>query len=135
MEKVSSFFLSGLKVNLTNIMDAFIYYISSIKETEQKNNTVREKRQRRSLVTDYSKEVIIGTVQPSSKKNIQKNNRSHNKTQKLLKDKTYGEEKEWNLTFYDDLEKQLTIKDIKYVDTSKTTEFYLELINYFEEKN
>ena len=62
-------------------MDAFIYYISSIKESEQKTNTVTEKRQRRSLVTDYSKEVIIGTVQPSSKKNNQKNNRAHNKTQ------------------------------------------------------
>ena len=49
-------------------MDSFIYYISSIKESEKKKNTVREKQQQRSLVTDYSKEVIIGTVQPSSKK-------------------------------------------------------------------
>ena len=112
MEKVSSFFLSGLKVNLSNIMNAFIYYISSIKESERKKNTVREKGQRRSLVTDYSKKVIIGTVQPSSKKNSKKNNRAHNKTQKLLKDKRHSEEKEWNLTFYDDLEKQLTINSI-----------------------
>ena len=52
-----------------------------------------------------------------------------------MKDKRHGEEKEWNLTFYNDLEKQLTIKDIEYVDASKTTEFYPESINYFEERN
>ena len=48
--------------------------------------------------------MIIGTVQPSSKKNNKKNNRAYNKTQKLLKDKRHSEEKEWKLTFSDDLE-------------------------------
>ena len=52
-----------------------------------------------------------------------------------MKHKRHSKENDWNLTFYDDLEKQLTIHDIKYVDASKTTEFYPESINYFEERN
>ena len=134
-KKYLQFFLVGLKVNYTNIVDAFIHYISSVKGKDKNIDTVSKKRQRKSLVPDYSKELVIGTVPTSKKQTVNNNHRAHSKSQKKLKQKRYDKENDWNVTFYNDLEKQLTIEDIEYVDVNKTTKFYQESLNYFEDRN
>ena len=129
-----SFFLAGLKVNYPRILEALVWYLTGVKELEHKKDNISEKRQRKSLVTDYSKEVIIGTVPMSNKKKKQINERANTKSHKKLKQKRHSDESAWNLTFYEDLEKQLTIKHIEYVVVNKKKKMYQESIDYLEER-
>ena len=133
-KKYLKFFLGGLKVNYPKILAALVWYITGVKELENKKDNHTEKRQRKSLVTDYSKEIIIGTVPTSNKKKSQINQRANTKSQQKLKQKRHSDETAWNSTFYDDLEKQLTIKHIEYVVVNKRKKMYQESIEYLEER-
>ena len=134
-KKYLEFFFTGLKVRYSTILDSFVFYISKVKDLlDATNSTVREKRTRKSLITNYTEERIIGAVPTSKNKNNSTTNRSNSKYQKDNKMKRHDAESTWNETFYNDLEEQLTIDKIEYVNVEETDELYVESIEYLEER-
>ena len=131
--KFLEFFFVGLKVNYMNLMDAFILYISKVKELQIKDSNTKRKRKCRSLISNYSTERIIGQVPSTTKPKA--SSRINSKYQKNLKCKRHEQEVTWNETFYHDLEIQESINKIEYIDVKTSESMYQVSFDYLAERD
>ena len=135
-KKYLEFFLTGFKVRFSMILDSFVYYISKVKDLQLvQEGGPKEKRNRKTLITNYTEERIIGTVSTlknqGKSRSVWSNSTYHNQN----KTKRHNEETAWNESFYNDLNEQEEIDKIEYVNVDKTDELYEESIDYLNERS
>jgi len=95
-KKYLEYFFVGLKVNYIKMLDEFIVNISKFKSLHQKTNITtgnketyiqRQKRKRKSLLTNYREEHIIGKENNSDGKQNTRSNTANTKFQREIKKK------------------------------------------------
>ena len=142
-KKYLEYFFVGFKVNYVKMLHEFIINISKFKSLHQKTNTLTvnqgtniqgQKRKRKSLLTNYREEHIIGKENNIVVSQKTRNNAANTKFQREIKKKRHEDETEWNEVFYTDLELQLRFDKMEYVDVGKTNEFYEESLAYINDR-
>ena len=132
------FFFILLQVNLPIILENFATHIMNTTDHVLHKQGSKEfgetKRQRKSLLTNYSSEYVIGNKQDDTVKATQQTIRDSRKRKSEIKHKRHNAEEIWNKNFYNDLDMQLLFDKLEYVDIEEATELHQESRDYLKQR-
>ena len=134
-KKRLQYFFVGFKVNYIKLLEEFVRNMSKFKSLHQKDETSKERRKRKSLLNNYTDELVIGKDETSSRHNQAHSQTANKKHHRELKQRRHVDESTWNEVFYQDLDLQKRIDKLEYVDVDKTEKFYQESLDYLEERD
>lgn len=135
---IKNFFFIILQVNFPMIFERFALYEMNVNnnvQDKQHTNKIGNKRlERKSLLTNYSSEYVIGDGQGDKANPSHLNTKEARKRKIEIKEKRHNAEETWNEKFYSDLNIQLLFGKLEYIDVEDANDLYQESRDYSKQR-
>ena len=106
----------------------------NVQDKQHTNKIGNKRRQRKSLLTNYSSEYVIGDGQGDKANPSHLNTKEARKRKIEIKEKRHNAEETWNEKFYSDLNIQLLFDKLEYIDVEDANDLYQESRDYLKQR-